>query len=82
MKNLARHLRLLSLIALLAPPSIFAGQCCIDAAAAAKKGKMCASCAEKECCKAAIIKQQGAEKLCDKCQKKADRKKEKTSANR
>ena len=78
MKSMIRHLIFAAITLVLAAGPAFAAQCCDDALAAAAKGKVCAMCAEKDCCKSAIKKSQGdQEKLCKKCTRKADRKKKK-----
>lgn len=74
MKTLTRYLTLAVAAAVLAvTASVYAGPCCDEAVARAKKGKVCSYCAEKECCKEAVKRLSDDPKPCSKarCKKKA-----------
>jgi hypothetical protein len=77
MKKLLRFLTVTAVSgSILASPSAFAGQCCINAVANAKAGKACEHSLTKQCCKDAVAKAGVADqsKTCPKCkamQKKA-----------
>jgi hypothetical protein len=74
MKKLTRYLTISIAAAFLAVTAgVYAGPCCDEAVAKAKKGKACAICVEKDCCKDAIKKLGEEAKPCTKsrCKKKA-----------
>ena len=66
MKNIIKHLAVLTAVLSLAASS-YAGDCCTKAAADAKAGKTCEKCAKDACCKE-TVKALGKEaKACEKC---------------
>ena len=56
--------------------TVYAGECCEKAAAAAKAGKACVQCAKSACCKEAIKKLGDEAKPCANCAKKSGEKKQ------
>ncbi|MBI5397294.1 MAG: hypothetical protein HZA91_18505 [Verrucomicrobia bacterium] len=74
MKKLSRYLTLTIAAAFLAvSASVYAAPCCDEIVEKAKKGKACAFCAEKDCCKEAVKRLGEEAKACSKarCKKKA-----------
>lgn len=56
--------------------TVYAGECCDKAVAAAKKGQACSMCAKNACCKEAIKKMGDEAKPCQNCAKKSGGKKQ------
>jgi hypothetical protein len=69
MKNLIKHLAVITTILALTAP-VMAGECCTKAADKAKKGEACAQCTKGKCCKNSIEKLGKDAKPCTKCAKK------------
>lgn len=70
MKSLIRSLTLATVVGcLFLAQSAFAGDCCKQAAADTKAGKVCEHCLTKQCCKdaAAKVAKDGEAKACAKC---------------
>jgi len=65
-----------ALVAASLAATVYAGECCSKAVAAAKDGKACVQCVKSACCKEAIKKLGDEAKACQSCGKKSDEKKQ------
>lgn len=66
MKNMIKSLSVLTAVIGLAA-SAYAGECCVNAAKAAKDGKTCEKCEKDACCKETVKKLGKDAKACEKC---------------